>query len=113
KVVGQPGTQPTVAVTTPVPTRRRQAPIRDSRSGLVAPHLAAIPGPLVIVPPDEREAFARFLLTVGKRPAVAASLTRPKVAEAEEPATAEPIVIASLEVKPLNPPAESTEENDK
>src|SRR5262249_55647578 len=69
--------------------------------------------PQVIVPPDEREAFARFLSTVERQPGLAASLAQAKQPEVETPVKADPIVIAALEVKPLEGSAASSESKEK
>ncbi len=93
-------------------------PVRANRPSLSPilkvsdrPQVAGMP--LVIVPPDEREAFARFLSTVERQPALAASLARTRQPETEKPVTADPIVIAALEVKPLDESVASSESNEK
>lgn len=93
-------------------------PIRAVKPVLTAISLANTQAPLanaplVLVPPDEREAFARFLSTVETRPALVASLVQTKQPEAEKPVTADAIVIAALDVKPLEGSAESGESKEK
>jgi len=55
----------------------------------------------VLVPPDEREAFARFVITVQQHGNVAAALLAPGPKKQDTLVTVEPLQIADLEVKPL------------
>jgi hypothetical protein len=55
----------------------------------------------VLVPPDEREAFSRFVFTVQQRRDVAAALLAPSPRKQDSLVTVEPLQIADLEVKPL------------
>lgn len=55
----------------------------------------------VIVPPDEREAFARFIDSQQVRDVVAIALVVPASGKKDEPMSVEPLEIAELEVKPL------------
>jgi hypothetical protein len=57
--------------------------------------------PEVLVPPDEREAFSRFVFTVQQRRDVAAALLAPSPRKEDALVTVEPLQIADLEVKPL------------
>jgi hypothetical protein len=57
--------------------------------------------PEVLVPPDEREAFARFVAVLGERREVAVALVTPAPQRKDEPASLEPLQINGLEVKPL------------
>jgi len=57
--------------------------------------------PEVLVPPDEREAFARFVAVLGERREVALALVTPTPQRREEPASLEPLHIIGLEIKPL------------
>ncbi len=57
--------------------------------------------PEVLVPPDEREAFSRFVLTVQQHGDVAAALLVPSPKKQDALVTVEPLQIAHLEVKPL------------
>jgi hypothetical protein len=57
--------------------------------------------PEVLVPPDEREAFARFVATLQERGEMAVALVTPATPEKGEPASLEPLQINRLEVKPL------------
>jgi predicted anti-sigma-YlaC factor YlaD len=62
---------------------------------------AASSEPEVLVPPDEREAFTRFVAILQMRGGVAVALVRPSADEKTEPAGLERLQIARLEVKPL------------
>jgi hypothetical protein len=55
----------------------------------------------VLVPPDEREAFARFIDSQQVRDVVAIALVMPASSKKDEPMSVEPLEIAELEVKPL------------
>ena len=55
----------------------------------------------VLVPPDEREALARFIDSQQKRGVVAIALVVSTSSKKDEPMTVEPLEIAELEVKPL------------
>jgi hypothetical protein len=57
--------------------------------------------PEVLVPPEEREAFARFVATLRERGEVAIALVTPSAHEEGEPASLKPLQIDMLEVKPL------------
>jgi hypothetical protein len=57
--------------------------------------------PEVLVPPDEREAFARFVAVLGERREVALALVTPAAQRKEEPASLTPLQINGLEIKPL------------
>ena len=57
--------------------------------------------PEVLVPPDEREAFSSFVLTVQQHGDVAAALLAPSPKKQDALVTMEPLQIAVLEVKPL------------
>jgi hypothetical protein len=57
--------------------------------------------PEVLVPPDEREAFARFVVVLGERREVALALVRPAEQTKDESASLEPLQINGLEIKPL------------
>ncbi len=57
--------------------------------------------PEVLVPPDEREAFSRFVITVQEHGDVAAALLAPSPKKQDALVTVEPLQIADLEVKPL------------
>ena len=57
--------------------------------------------PEVLVPPDEREAFARFVVVLGERREVALALVTPAPQTKNEPASLEPLQINGLEIKPL------------
>jgi len=57
--------------------------------------------PEVLVPLDEREAFARFVFTVEQRRDVAAALLAPSPKKQDALATVEPLQITNLDVKPL------------
>jgi len=55
----------------------------------------------VLVPPDEREAFARFVAVLGERREVALALAKPAPQTKDEPAGLEPLQINGLEIKLL------------
>ncbi len=55
----------------------------------------------VLVPPDEREAFARFVAVLGERREVALALATPAPQTEDEPAGLEPLQINGLEIKLL------------
>jgi len=57
--------------------------------------------PEVLVPPDEREAFARFVAVLGERREVAVALVTPAPQTKNEPTSLEPLQINGLEIKPL------------
>jgi hypothetical protein len=72
---------------------------RRGRSTLL--HAVASSQPEVLVPPDEREAFARFVVVLGERREVALALVRPAEQTKDESASLEPLQINGLEIKPL------------
>jgi len=80
---------------------------KGGRSTLSRP--AASSQPEVIVPADEREAFARFVTTLQRRE-LAVSLVTPSTDEKGEPGSLEPLQIDPLEVKPLE--GTDSEESD-
>jgi hypothetical protein len=55
----------------------------------------------VLVPPDEREAFARFVVVMRERREVAVALVTPATPTKDESASLEPLQINGLEIKPL------------
>jgi hypothetical protein len=57
--------------------------------------------PEVLVPPDEREAFARFVAVLGERREVAIALVTPAPQAKDRPASVELLQINELEIKPL------------
>ena len=67
--------------------------------------------PEVLVPPDEREAFARFVATLRERGEVAVALVTPAPQMKGEPASLEPLQIKRIEVKPLE--ERQTEASDR
>lgn len=60
---------------------------------------AASSRPEILVPPDEREAFARFVFAL--RGEVALALVMPALPAKDEPTSLEPLKINGLEIKPL------------
>jgi len=62
---------------------------------------AASSRPEILVPPDEREAFARFVVALRGRGEVALALVTPAMPAKDEPASLEPLKINGLEIKPL------------
>jgi len=86
---------------------RRPAAIRRAVSGDVGRRKTQEPEvPEVLVPPDERIAFAKFVRGVGPRGQVAVALTEsaPVIPSAFE--EAEPLEIAELRIEPLSPEAQ-------
>ncbi len=83
------------------PQVRRPAAIRRAASAAIGPRQTRAPE--VIVPPDERIAFANFVRGVGQRNQVAIALTRtaPVIPSAFE--ASEPLEIAELRIEPLSP----------
>jgi hypothetical protein len=83
------------------PQIRRPAAIRRAASADIG--LRQTREPEVIVPPDERIAFAKFVCGVGQRNQVAVALTRtaPLIPSAFE--ASEPLEIAELRIEPLSP----------
>jgi hypothetical protein len=57
--------------------------------------------PEVLVPPDEREAFTRFVAVLQERSEVAVALATPSKDEKDGPSSLKPLQIDRLEVKPL------------
>ena len=57
--------------------------------------------PEVLVPPDEREAFSRFVAVLDERREVALALVTPAPLTEDESPSLEPLQINGLEIKPL------------
>jgi len=57
--------------------------------------------PEVLVPPDEREAFSRFVAVLDERREVALALVTPAPPTKDESPSLEPLQINGLEIKPL------------
>ncbi len=57
--------------------------------------------PEVLVPPDEREAFSRFVAVLDERREVALALVTPAPLTKDESPSLEPLQINGLEIKPL------------
>ncbi len=57
--------------------------------------------PEVLVPPDEREAFSRFVAVLDERREVVLALVRPATPTKDESPSLEPLQINGLEIKPL------------
>ena len=57
--------------------------------------------PEVLVPPDEREAFSRFVAVLDERREVALALVTPATPTKDESPSLEPLHINGLEIKPL------------
>ena len=64
-------------------------------------HAVASSQPEVLVPADEREAFARFVASLGERREVAVALVTPARQTKDEPTGLEPLQINGLEIKLL------------
>jgi hypothetical protein len=76
---------------------RRAPQRRDS----ISVSSASSAGLEVIVPPDEREAFARFMDSQQVRNVAAIALVVPASSKKDEPMSVEPLEIAELKVMPL------------
>ncbi len=76
----------------------RRAPQRRDSNSLSS---ASSAGLEVIVPPDEREAFVRFIDSQQVRDVVAIALVVPASSKKDEPMSVEPLEIAELKVLPL------------
>lgn len=99
----------------PATTRTNAIPPRDSQIAAIplnhsrtAPHSAKLhsaapSNPEVVVPPDEREAFARLVAVLNERSEVAASLLAkvPEKKDKDGLATVGPLKIPDIEIKPL------------
>jgi hypothetical protein len=72
---------------------------RQGKRQIVA--LAAAREPEVLVPPDEREALARFITHLSERGEVVVAFASPALDEKNEPAEIRPLEVAQLQVKPL------------
>jgi hypothetical protein len=98
----QPGVPPVRSSKGAAPSRHapplRAAP--EPRSAKARPAAASLL-PVLLVPPDEREAFAHFLAAVETQSRLAAALAKPDPAAGDAPLPVNPIAIATLEVKPL------------
>jgi hypothetical protein len=83
------------------PQIRRPSAVRRAVSADIAPRQTR--GPEVIVPPDERIAFTKFVRGVGQPNQVAIALTQaaPVIPSAFE--ASEPLEIAELRIEPLSP----------
>jgi hypothetical protein len=73
----------------------------DPRNTQAALHV--MDEPEVLVPPDEREAFGKFVASLPQREGVAQALLHPAAKSEEESFPMELIQIAQLEIKPLEP----------
>lgn len=105
-----------------IPQRRQNAAQKESSpSSLtnaapttprVAKHSApsaATQSPEVLIPPDEREALARYVSQVSKDEPAASGLLRPARQNIDEHLSLDPLQVASLEVKPLEEEARDGE----
>lgn len=86
----------TLAVTTPLRVHHLQ-----QRKNSTAPSSAASTQLEVLVPPDEREAFARFISSQLERTDVAIAVVATASDNKDRPLSVEPLEIAELEVKRL------------
>jgi hypothetical protein len=77
-------------------TNKQQTPAHSTLLRLVASSQ-----PEVLVPADEREAFARFVATLRERSDVAVALATPALPTKGEPGDLKPLQINGLEIKPL------------
>jgi hypothetical protein len=85
-----------------------QPAMKSSGLSRIAPHVRkqSTPSvtkgsPEVLIPPEEREAFARFASNVVERRELAAALLTPAPEKKAEPLDVAPLQIARLEIKPL------------
>lgn len=74
-------------------------------------HAVASSQPEVLVPPDEREALARFVATVQERGDVAAALLAPAPKKNDALVSLDQLQIADVELKPLE--GSETEVSDR
>jgi len=98
-----PFVEHSVAVLGPVAATRSRA-IRSTRTGRA--NAITVDDPEVLVPPDEGEAFARFLSDLNGRQDVAEALVKPLTERLErnDPVQTPEIVTAELVVGPLDGP---------
>src|SRR5262249_54168986 len=99
----------TSSPTTSPQSARESRQVPRSRKSTTQQPLAASP-PEVLVPPEEREAFARFLSDLNKRESLAVALVKPVIAQydqATEPVQMPEIEIAALAVQPLEDRSEN------
>jgi hypothetical protein len=99
-IASRPVDNPQPAVLPDLPSHSA-VPKLKVRHSLTATSLPTEPDAEVIVLPEEREAFARFVAQIPQEQNVALALTRPAQAETEEPIEIARLQIDSLEVKPL------------
>ena len=84
-------------------TRTVSSSVNNSqrRGGSTLLRTVASSQPEVLVPPDEREALARFVVVLQARREVAVALVTPATPTKDESASLEPLQINGLEIKPL------------
>jgi len=84
-------------------TRTVSSSVNNSqrRGGSTLLRTVASSQPEVLVPPDEREALARFIVVLQARREVAVALVTPATPTKDESASLEPLQINGLEIKPL------------
>ena len=102
--------------TKPLPAERKEGSAQQQQSPDIAPRAvtrisqhnakgaALVAGksePEVLIPPEEREAFAHFVSSVQERKDLALALVNPAPEKKTEPLDVEPLQIARLEIKPL------------
>ena len=102
-----------VAVPAPMNTNREETSSRSTQSAAIPVnrfhtsgnsthgHSAASSNPEVLVPPDEREAFARLVGVLNQRSGVVASLLAKVPEKTDGLAAVSPLQIPDIEIKPL------------
>ena len=87
------------------PTDTQTASVRFNQSHTVGNsailHSAASSNPEVLVPPDEREAFARLVATMNERSEVGKALLSQRPEKKDALVSVDPLQIADLEIEPL------------
>jgi hypothetical protein len=104
--------EPVEAVGSPVVAAASRSHMQRRRNS-TSPSSAASNRLEVIVPPEEREAFARFVSGQQRWSEVVIAVMEPTSENKDAPRSLEPLLIAKLKVKPLEPDStepDSTEE---
>jgi hypothetical protein len=88
--------------------QEKSAPSRLANAAPTAPRVAkhsarptATQNPEVLIPPDEREALARYISNISQDEPLASALLQPAPQSADEHPSIEPLQVALLDVKPL------------
>jgi anti-sigma factor RsiW len=97
RIMPEKNTSPGKIPAADVQTAAVRATHSRTASNSTNPHSVASSNPEVLVPPDEREAFARFVVELRGRGEVALALVTPAVQTKEEFPSIEPLQIKPLE----------------